>query len=87
MVLYLSRERHTLDPRTSASATNEAEQSLCKKPECVLFMRFFLRAGMHMLALKKPLSVHPVDNGYILFQEKVMATSTNMLETFYCVYG
>lgn len=31
MVLYLSLERHTLDPRTSASAVNEAEQGLCER--------------------------------------------------------
>lgn len=30
MVLYLSLERHTLDPRTSASAVNEAERGLCE---------------------------------------------------------
>lgn len=33
MVLYLSLERHTLDPRTSASAVYEAEKSPCEQPE------------------------------------------------------
>lgn len=33
MMLYLSLERHTLEPSTSASATKEAEQSLCKNYE------------------------------------------------------
>lgn len=31
MVLYLSLERHTFDPRTSASAVYKAEKSLCEQ--------------------------------------------------------
>lgn len=34
MVLYLSLERQTLDPRTSASAANEAERGLCENENC-----------------------------------------------------
>lgn len=34
MVLYLSLDRHTLDPRTSASATDEAQQGQRKNQGC-----------------------------------------------------
>lgn len=55
MVLYLSLERHTLHPRASASATNEAEQGLCKNQECGESSLFILSV---YLQLRTPCCYH-----------------------------
>lgn len=62
MVLYLSLERHTLHPRASASATNEAEQGLGKNQECAESSLFILSV---YLQLRTPCCYHPPNNLYI----------------------
>jgi len=71
MVLNLSRERHTFDPRTSASATNKADYGLCKNKDCGRFNLFLLR--------------RPTNDVYVVFQDKVYFLHNKTKEHFYKV--